>query len=150
MQFACLSIVFDHTKFQPRSVFHSGKDEPARWRPITIGWGRFFSSCVNRTKLKLLQQALLPSVQNPLHRFRRAMLVRYLQLYAAASTAVNSVRASLGEIYAMDSAQMAGELAGAVLASYGSHNLRKISPTDRYWFSLPGWLVFPLWKTLRG
>ena len=97
--------------------------------------GRFFLSCVNRiydrTKLKLLQQALLPSVQNPLHGFRRAMLVRYLQLYAAGSTAVNSVRASLGEIHAKDSAQMAGELAGAVLASYGSHNLRKISPTDR-------------------
>ena len=42
--------------------------------------GRFFFSCVNRTKLKLLQQALLPSVQNPLHGFRGAMLVRrYLQ-----------------------------------------------------------------------
>ena len=55
-------------------------------------------------------------------------------------TSVNSVRASLGEIHAMYSAQMAGELAGAVLASYDSHNLRKISPTDRYW-SPPGWLV---------
>ena len=111
--------------------------------------GRFFLSFVNRTKLKLLQQALLPSVQNALHEFRRAMLVRYLQLYAAGSTAVNSVRASLGEIHAKDSAKMAGELAGAILASYGSQNLRKISPTDRYW-SPPGWLVFPLWKTLRG
>ena len=48
------------------------------------------------------------------------MLVRYLQLHAAGSTAVNSVRALLGEIHAKDSAQMAGELAGAVLASYGS------------------------------
>ena len=28
MQFACLSIVFDHTKFQPRSVSHSGKTNP--------------------------------------------------------------------------------------------------------------------------
>ena len=28
MQFACLSIVFDHTKFQPRSVSHSGKTSP--------------------------------------------------------------------------------------------------------------------------
>ena len=34
-------------------------------------------SCVNCTKLKLLQQAILPSVQNPLHEFRRAMLVSY-------------------------------------------------------------------------
>ena len=25
MEFACLSIVFDYTKFQPRSVSHSGK-----------------------------------------------------------------------------------------------------------------------------
>ena len=29
MQFVCLSIVFDHTKFQPRSVSHSGKTRPA-------------------------------------------------------------------------------------------------------------------------
>ena len=28
MQFACLSIVFDHTKFQLRSVSHSGKTSP--------------------------------------------------------------------------------------------------------------------------
>ena len=34
---------------------------------------------------------------------------------------------------------MAGELAGAVLASYGSHNLRKISPTDRSWWPLTEW-----------
>ena len=48
-----------------------------------------------------------------------------LQLYVAGSTAVNSVRASLGEIHAKDSAQMEEELAGAILASYGSHNFKK-------------------------
>ena len=41
-----------------------------------------------------------------------------------------------------DSAKMAGELAGVVLDSYASHNLRKISPTDRSWSSL-GRFVFP-------
>ena len=74
MQFACLSIDFNHVKFQPRSVSHSGKTSPPcgdHERSI----GEIFLSCVKRTKLKLLQQALLPCVQNLLYGFRRAMIL---------------------------------------------------------------------------
>ena len=37
---------------------------------------QFFFSCVKRTKLKLLVQAHLLSVEEPAYGFRRAMLVR--------------------------------------------------------------------------
>ena len=60
------------------------------------------------------------------------MLVRYFTAVLPAAYSCNiAYEHRLGEIHAKYSAKMAGELAGAVLASYGSHNLRKISPTDR-------------------
>ena len=43
---------------------------------------------------------------------------------SCAAPLYNQLVSSLGEIHATDSAHMAGELAGVVLASYASHNLR--------------------------
>ena len=88
MQFACLSIVFDNTKFQPRSVSHSGKTSPPggnQERSV----GEIFLKLCEPYEAKLLQQVLLPSVQYPLQGFRRAMLVCYFTAVLPAAYSFN-------------------------------------------------------------